>query len=159
MRRELLTGIAAGAAGTTALNAVTYLDMVVRARPASSTPQQTVRRAEELTHVTLSDQGPDSEPAKNRRSGFGSLLGIPAGLCAGAVYGVARARLSNVPLPLRGVAAGLTANIASTGPMALLGVTDPRSWPASSWLSDVVPHLAFGLATAAVYERMQPADR
>ena len=32
--RGLLRGAAAGAAGTTALNTVTYLDMVVRGRPA-----------------------------------------------------------------------------------------------------------------------------
>jgi hypothetical protein len=35
MFKGLARGAAAGAAGTTALNAVTYLDMAVRARPAS----------------------------------------------------------------------------------------------------------------------------
>ena len=35
---RLLAGIAAGAAGTTALNATTYLDMALRGRPASRTP-------------------------------------------------------------------------------------------------------------------------
>ncbi len=34
--RRLLLGAAAGAAGTTALDAVTYLDMALRGRPASS---------------------------------------------------------------------------------------------------------------------------
>ena len=38
----MLRGAAAGAAGTTALNVVTYLDMAVRGRPASSTPERTV---------------------------------------------------------------------------------------------------------------------
>ena len=37
----LLRGAAAGAAGSTALNAVTYLDMVVRGRGTSSTPERT----------------------------------------------------------------------------------------------------------------------
>ncbi len=32
--------------------------------------------------------------------------------------------------------------------VAVLGVSDPRTWDAASWLSDVVPHLAFG---AVVY--------
>ncbi len=41
MMRNLLAGVAAGAAGTTALNAVTYLDMATRARPAGSTPDDT----------------------------------------------------------------------------------------------------------------------
>ncbi|MFN2496811.1 MAG: hypothetical protein ABR608_13025, partial [Pseudonocardiaceae bacterium] len=79
MRRELLWGAAAGAAGTTALNAVTYLDMLLRARPASSTPEETVRRAEELSLLSLSAEGPESEAAANRRSGLGALLGIAAG--------------------------------------------------------------------------------
>jgi hypothetical protein len=38
----VLHGAAAGAAGTTALNAVTYLDMLIRARPESTTPGQVV---------------------------------------------------------------------------------------------------------------------
>ncbi|MGI8900330.1 MAG: hypothetical protein ACR2HA_05280 [Nocardioides sp.] len=36
--RSVLAGVAAGAAGTTALNAVTYLDMAIRGRGTSSTP-------------------------------------------------------------------------------------------------------------------------
>ena len=43
--------------------------------------------------------------------------------------------------------------------MAALGVDDPRSWSASSWLSDLLPHLAFGAVTAAVYERLTPLSR
>lgn len=159
MKREVLSGIAAGAAGTTALNAVTFLDMAVRARPASSTPQQTVRRTEELTHLTLSEQGPDSEPAQNRRSGIGSLLGVAAGLGTGAVYGLLRPKLGRVPIVLLGVVAGLGANVGTTGPMAALGITDPRSWPPSSWASDLVPHLAYGLVTAVVFDRMRPGRR
>ncbi|MGH3613527.1 MAG: hypothetical protein ACRDRK_13230 [Pseudonocardia sp.] len=155
MRRELLTGIAAGAAGTTALNAVTYLDMVTRARPVSSTPEDTVRRTEELVHLSLSAEGPDSEPAQNRRSGLGALLGIVAGLGTGALYGVLRPKLNGVPLAVLGTAAGLAANVGTTGPMAVLGITDPREWPASSWVSDLVPHLAYGFATALVFDQMQ----
>jgi hypothetical protein len=83
MMRNLLAGIAAGAAGTTALNAVTYLDMAARARPASSTPDDTVRKAQELTGVAL---GGSEEEAANRRSALGALLGIASGLATGAVY-------------------------------------------------------------------------
>lgn len=35
---------------------------------------------------------------------------------------------------------------------SFLGVTDPRRWHANAWLSDFIPHLAYGLATASVYE-------
>ncbi len=33
-------------------------------------------------------------------------------------------------------------------------ITDPRNWPASSWISDLVPHLAYGLTTAAVFDEI-----
>jgi hypothetical protein len=83
MLRTVLTGIAAGAAGTTALNAVTYRDMAARARPASSTPDDTVRKAEELTGAAL---GGSEEEAANRRSALGALLGIASGLATGAAF-------------------------------------------------------------------------
>lgn len=38
--------------------------------------------------------------------------------------------------------------LGANGPMAGLGVTDPRSWSAGDWAADVVPHLAYGLVTA-----------
>ena len=59
---------------------------MVRARPASSTPEKTVERTEELTGVTLSSDGPDSDAEQNRRSGLGALLGIATGLATSAVY-------------------------------------------------------------------------
>jgi hypothetical protein len=41
--------------------------------------------------------------------------------------------------------------------MAGLGVSDPRTWDAGSWLSDIVPHLAFG---AVVYAALpEPPSR
>ncbi len=40
--------------------------------------------------------------------------------------------------------------------MTLLGVTDPRTSPATSWVADVVPHLAYGAVTAAVLARLDP---
>ena len=155
MISRLLRGAAAGAAGTTALNAVTYLDMVIRARPASSTPEETVKKTEELTPLTLSSDGGDSEPAQNRRTALGALLGIVTGLGTGAVYGLVRPQLgADVPFAVRVLAAGLGANVGSVAPMTALGVDDPRSWSASSWLSDLVPHLAYGAVTALVFERM-----
>lgn len=152
MIRNLLAGVAAGAAGTTALNTVTYLDMVLRGRPASSTPDETVAKAQELTGVSL---GTSTEDAANRRSAIGALLGIGAGLGTGAVYGLVRPHLGRVPLAVLGAGAGVVANVGTTGPMAALGVTDPRTWPADSWLSDVIPHLAYGLTTAAAFELLR----
>jgi hypothetical protein len=153
--RNLMAGVAAGAAGTTALNAVTYLDMTVRARPASTTPDETVRRVQELTGTDLGD----ADAAARRRSALGALLGIAAGLATGAAYGLVRPRVRRVPVAVLGVGAGLAANVGTTGPMAALGVTDPRTWPAGSWLSDLVPHLAYGLATAASFEAFRRRGR
>lgn len=56
-------GLVAGAAGTTALNAVTYLDMAIRGRPASDTPQQMVARVSEATHVAV----PGGEQTRSNR--------------------------------------------------------------------------------------------
>jgi hypothetical protein len=36
---------------------------------------------------------------------------------------------------------------ASDVPVARLGISDPRTWSAADWLSDVLPHLAYGLVT------------
>lgn len=154
MINRLLWGAAAGAAGTTALNAVTYLDMLVRARPASSTPEQTVERTEDLTGLPLSRSGED-DVEQNRRSGLGALLGIATGLGTGAAYALLRPRLgATSPFVLRALVAGLGANVGSVAPMTALGISDPREWPASSWVSDLVPHLAYGVVTAAVHERL-----
>ncbi|MCE3556180.1 hypothetical protein LWC33_32655 [Pseudonocardia sp. RS11V-5] len=121
-------------------------------RSGSRSNEDTVAKAEDLTGLSL---GQDDDAAANRRSGVGALLGIAAGLGTGVAYAFAHRSLRSLPLPVRGAVAGLAANVGSTGPMAALGVTDPRSWPASSWVRDLVPHLAYGLVTAAVYEALR----
>ena len=51
---------------------------------------------------------------------------------------------------ITGLTAGAAAMASSDTAMAALGVSDPRSWSATDWLSDAVPHLAYGMVTAAV---------
>ncbi len=51
-----------------------------------------------------------------------------------------------------GVMLGLGAMAGSGVPAAALGVTDPTTWGLDSWVSDIVPHLAYGFMTAAAYE-------
>ncbi|MEU4537113.1 hypothetical protein AB0G15_19815 [Streptosporangium sp. NPDC023825] len=58
-------------------------------------------------------------------------------------------------LPAR--AAGEPADRASVAPLTILRLTDPREWSASSWVSDIVPHLAYGLTAATVYDRLTQA--
>ncbi len=47
--------------------------------------------------------------------------------------------------------ASAAALVGSNGPMTALGVTDPRTWSGSDWISDVVPHVAYGVVTAFAF--------
>jgi hypothetical protein len=75
LQRGLVIGAAAGAAGTTALNAVTYLDMAVRGRAASRTPENTVNKLASVAHVSIPG---DDEARENRVAGLGPLTGLVA---------------------------------------------------------------------------------
>jgi hypothetical protein len=136
-----LRGAAAGAAGTTALNAVTYLDMAGRGRGTSSTPEQTVEAIAAKAHLPIPGEG---ETRENRVQGLGPLTGLVAGVGVGVLVGLARAAgLRSRPL----VGTALTTAgvlVAANGPMTVLGITDPRTWSATDWISDLVPHLAYG---------------
>ena len=44
---------------------------------------------------------------------------------------------------------GATAMAAADVSMTSLGVTDPKQWGAAGWLSDALPHLAYGAVTVA----------
>ena len=145
---RILRGAAAGAAGTTALNAVTYLDMALRGRPASDTPEQTVAKIAETIHVRIPGEG---ATRNNRLSGWGAVSGLAAGVAVGMAYGAWHSVVGR-PGPLAGplLATG-GALVVGNGPMTALGLTDPRSWSVPDWLSDVVPHLAYGWVTATTY--------
>jgi hypothetical protein len=151
MTRGLLLGAAAGAAGTTALNAVTYLDMVARGRPASSTPEDTVEALSDVVHVPVPGEG---DARESRVTALGALTGLVAGVGIGAVLGAARAAGWRPGVGVGSVAATLGALVGTNGPMTVLGVTDPRTWPVSSWVADIVPHVAYGAVAAAVLEAL-----
>jgi len=147
MIRGLLVGAAAGAAGTTALNAVTYLDMAVRGRGSSGTPEQTVEVLADRAGVDVPGE-PDTRD--NRLQGLGALSGIITGVSIGALIGAAR---SAGLVPGRVLGPLLTGGLAMAGanvPMARLGISDPSDWTAQDWAADVLPHLAYGAVTHAV---------
>jgi uncharacterized membrane protein len=144
--RGLLRGLAAGAAGTTALNAVSGLDAVVRARPASEAPQQLV--AAIADSAGLSVPGNRAERA-NRIAALGPLAGIATGLGLGAAAGSLRALGLRLPTVVGGPLLGAVAMLATDGPLALAKVSDPRTWTRSDWLADIGPHLAYGVTTHA----------
>jgi hypothetical protein len=138
----LLRGAAAGAAGTTALNAVTYLDMVVRGRGTSSTPEDTVEKLAATAHLPIPGEG---DTRQNRVQGLGPLLGLAAGIGVGVLGGLARASGYRSAKPVGTALTTLVVLVAGNGPMTALGITDPRTWSTTDWISDLVPHLAYGV--------------
>ncbi|MEU6645128.1 hypothetical protein ABZ863_21550 [Saccharomonospora sp. NPDC046836] len=156
MLSSIARGIAAGAAGITALNAASYIDMTLRGRSASDTPEQTVERLARTAHVTVPG---DEQARRNRLTGLGALLGMITGTAVGAGYGALHGFGWRPPVAVGGLVATGAAMAATTGPLAALGVSDPRTWSATDWLSDVLPHLAFGMVTAATFDAMRPRRR
>jgi len=90
--------------------------------------------------------------ADNRREAAGALLGYTTGVGIGLVYGLLRGDPDRRASPLAGAAVGLSAMAASDLPIALTGVSNPATWSTTEWLSDLIPHLVYGLVTVAVYE-------
>lgn len=146
MWRGILRGAAAGAAGTTALNAVTYLDMALRGRPASDAPERSVETIAERSGHPVPGEG---DTRKSRLTGLGAVAGIATGVGIGAAVGLLRAGGVRVPDQWGAVAVGAAAMAATDLSMAALKISDPRTWSATDWMSDAVPHLAFGAVTCA----------
>lgn len=143
----LAAGAAAGAAGTTALNGVTYLDMALRGRPTSSAPQDTVEALASKVGIQIPG---DEDTRSNRLAGLGPLIGLLAGLSVGAALGAGQALGFRPNLAVAAALAGGAAMAATDGPMAALGVSDPTSWATTDWVADAVPHAVYGVVTAAV---------
>lgn len=156
MFRRLRHGALAGAAGTTALNAVTYLDMAITARSASDTPQQVV--AQLAGRLGCRIPGDDAERDR-RLQGLGPLAGTAAGVGVGVVAGLAWPVLRRLPASLGAMLLGGMAMAASAGPMAALGVSDPREWSTRDWVRDIVPHLVYGGISMRTLRRLEAGRR
>ena len=152
----LLSGAAAGAAGTTALNVITYLDIAVRGRPTSNTPERTVEAMANLFGLTVPGTG---DVLANRISGLGALTGYAAGIGMGVILGLAYALGWRPGLLVATLVATAIALIGSNGPMTVLGVTDPRTWGVVGWISDLIPHVGYGAVTALVLHCLYPLSR
>jgi hypothetical protein len=153
MLGSLLRGAAAGAAGTTALNAATYLDMVISGRSTSGTPEQTIEALSERVGVDIPGNG---ETRENRLQALGALGGLATGVGVGAVLGLGSALGWRPGLLGGSLVSGSLAMAGGNVPMARLGISDPRQWSANDWVSDVVPHLVFGLVTYATLTATDP---
>jgi hypothetical protein len=141
----LLVGAVAGAAGTTALNVIAYLDIAVRGRSASTTPARTVEAMARLVHLRLPGSG---DILANRISGLGALTGYAAGIGMGLILGLAYALGWRPALPVSALVATVLALVGTNGPMTVLGVTDPRTWGLVGWISDLIPHFGYGVLSS-----------
>jgi hypothetical protein len=94
----------------------------------------------------------EDQTRANRLAGVGALMGLATGVGVGAAYGVATSLMGRPSRWLGAGFVGLAAMVGANAPMTWLGVTDPRTWDPVSWLSDIVPHAAYGIVTAFTYQ-------
>jgi hypothetical protein len=148
---RLTAGLAAGAAATTALDVVTYLDMTIRGRPASGLPEEDVELLAGQAGIDLGD----GDEAQARKSGAGALMGYVTGLVGGAAWAAAEPFTRWLPRPLAAAVTGVAVMAATDGASAALGTTDPREWSLTDWASDLVPHLVYGAVCVWTYDRLR----
>ncbi|MFC4333372.1 hypothetical protein ACFPC0_37555 [Streptomyces andamanensis] len=148
---SITKGLLAGAAGTLALDLVSYGDMLLRGRAASTVPAQVAGRLAGRAGVPLG-QGEERE---NRSQAAGALMGYATGIGAGVAYGLLRPRRRPLPVLVAGPLLGAAVMAGANAPATALRLTDPGSWDLASWVSDIVPHLVYGLTTAAAYHAMR----
>ncbi|MGW7352066.1 hypothetical protein [Streptomyces sp. NPDC054784] len=153
MIQSIVRGGAAGAAGTTVLNAVTYADMAWRGRGGSDVPAQVVDRLTDHAGHPVPGAG---DTRDNRLTGLGALSGIAVGCGVGAAVSLLRRVGVRMPVWLGGAVTGVLAMAATDLPIARLEVSDPAEWSGADWASDAVPHLAYGLITYALVAAADP---
>lgn len=152
--RDLAAGALAGAVGTLALDAVTYLDIAGRGREPSSVPASVAGRIADEAGVDLGDD----EHAGNRREAIGALMGYATGVAFGACYGYVRGRRRRLPSVVSGAALGAFVMAATDASATLAGATDPSEWSGADWLADLVPHAAYGIVTALAFDRLSSSS-
>jgi hypothetical protein len=154
--RRFIAGLISGAAGTVALNLISYLDMAARGRPASQAPAEVVGRLADEVGVGQFLDPATGDQASARRSALGALSGYLVGLGLGAAYGLIDLRRGlGMPMLAAGILGG-AAMAASDVPAVATGSTDPGTWGAAGWAADIVPHLAYGAVTARTYDLLTP---
>jgi uncharacterized membrane protein len=144
--KGFVRGTAAGAAGTTALNATTYADMALRGRAASGMPVSAIRKFEKETGWRV--PGRDGQ-RKNRLHGLGPLSGNLTGVVVGGLAGALRSTGLRLPTVIGGPLLGAAAMLATDLPATRLRLTDPAKWSTADWVADAVPHLVYGVTTHA----------
>ncbi len=145
--RNAVRGALAGAAGTAALDTVTYLDMALRNRPPSEVP---AKMANELAKRTGNGELPE-----NRRQGVGALLGYVDGIGSGVLFGLLRPAMRGLPWYTAAAALALFTMTASEGTATAMKQTDPRTWGMSGWIADIVPRFVYGAVTTYAFDNLK----
>lgn len=156
MIRSIVAGGIAGAAGEMVLNILSYLDMFVRARPASQMPGKVAVKLADLGGIDLAKPGERPEKLEARQESAGALMGYGVAIGVGAGYAVLRRLGLRLPIPVAGLVIGGTAMVFPDSDATVLGATDPGSWGVSGSALDAIPHAAYGIATAATLEMVDP---
>ncbi len=141
---RLIRYLAAGASGIVAMEIASYLDMLVRGRPGSDQPQQLGERLSERVHFAPGA----SEEAMARRNALGSVVGYVDGLALPLLVALVRPHRHSVLADAVVLTAG--AMVGSSALPVALDVTDLRRWSRDDWLTDLVPHLAYGAVASTV---------
>jgi hypothetical protein len=144
--RTAIYGAVAGAAGSALLNAATYADMAIRARPASKVPRRVVKE--------FARWGGVRRLPRARTEGLSMLLGYADGFATGVLFGALRPRMRNIPWYAAGVGIAAYTLIASEGIAVAMRKTDPRKWGVSGLLADLVPRVVYGCVTCVVYDAL-----
>jgi hypothetical protein len=155
MVRTILAGVIGGAVGELALNIVSYGDMFVRARPASDMPGKVAQRFADGLGIQFAQAGERPEKAEARREASGAILGYGMAMLVAVAFSVLRRLGLRLPVPIAGLAMAGTAMAISDSTATVLGVADPTEWGVAGWLSDIVPHAAYGIAAAATIELIE----
>jgi hypothetical protein len=82
------------------------------------------------------------------------LAGAAGATSTAAAVAYAAAGGRRLPTAVSAVALTALAMLASNAPMTALQITDPRTWKTADWVSDLVPHAAYGWVTALTLRRL-----
>ena len=146
----LVFDAAAEVIGTTVPNAVSLVDLTLHDWPANKTPQE----GAEASAAIAEGAGRQPRNARSQRlPGLGGLRGIACGVGAGAVVGLVMSLGWPTRRSVRSVVATIGAMVVANAPLTMLRVHDPTTWTAEDWVTDVMPHLAYGASMAAVLHR------
>lgn len=84
------------------------------------------------------------------------MSGLTNGIVVGAAAAWLREKGVRLPAVVGVVLLGGAAMLAADWPTKALGIDDPREWSSSTWLSNALPHLVYGVVATAVIRGMEP---